>query len=205
MTEFFSMKKDVSKINGENAGEICSRIREESSGEAEFLLGKAHKERERILSEASKEAQGRARAILSAAEKESAQMRERIFSTVTILKRRVDLEAKSLFIADVVAAVKREAENFRGSLDYVKFLREAVLEGIRIVDDKKAQVFYSHLDEGVISQFNDLPVEFKKSDSGEIGVIVQSQDGRLLFDNRFSARLKRAYDEIYMKLLKEAF
>ena len=50
-----------------------------------------------------------------------------------------------------------------------------------------------------------MPVEFKKSDFSEIGVIVQSQDGRLLFDNRFSARLKRAYDEIYMKLLKEAF
>lgn len=198
-------KKDVSKINGENAQMICSRIREESSEEAEFLLGKAHKERERILSEASKEAQDRARAILLAAEKEVAQTRERIFSTVTMEKRRVDLEARSLFIADVIAGVKKEAESFRGSLDYVEFLRKAVLEGIKIVDDKKAQVFYSHLDEGAISQLNDLPMEFKKSDFGQIGVIVQSQDGRLLFDNRFSARLKRAYDEIYMKLLKEAF
>lgn len=198
-------KKDVSKISSENAGEICSSIREESSGEVELLLGKAHKERERILSEASKEAQERIQAILSAAEKETARTRERIFSNITMLKRRVDLEARSLFIADVVAAVKRESESFRGSADYVRFLREAVLEGIKIVDDKKAQVFYSHLDTGAISQFNDLPAEFNKSDFGEIGVIVQSQDGRVLFDNRFSARLKRAYDEIYMKLLKEAF
>jgi V/A-type H+-transporting ATPase subunit E len=198
-------KKDISKINSENAGEICSRIREESSEESEIILGKAHKERERILSEAFRGAEERARVILSAAEKETAQKRERIFSTVTMLKRRVDLEAKSLFIADVVAAVKREAESFRGSGDYVKFLREAILEGIKIVDDKKAQVFYSHLDEGIVSRFNDLPVEFKKSDFADIGVIVQSQDGRVLFDNRFSARLKRAYDEIYMKLLKEAF
>ena len=120
-------------------------------------------------------------------------------------KRRVCLEAKSLFIEDVIAAVKREAENFRGSKDYVKFLREAILEGIKIVDDRKVQVFYSHLDEKAISQVGDLPVEFKRSDFGEIGVIVQSQDGRLLFDNRFSARLKRSYDEIYVKLLKEAF
>jgi vacuolar-type H+-ATPase subunit E/Vma4 len=198
-------KKDVSKISGENAERICSRIGEESSEEAELLLGKAHKEKERILSEAFDEAQGKARAILLAAEKEAAQMRERIFSTVIMEKRRVSLEAKSLFIADVIAAVKREAESFRGSPDYVKFLREAILEGIKIVDDKKAQVFYSHFDEGAISQLNDLPAEFKKSDFGEIGVIVQSQDGRLLFDNRFSARLKRAYDETYMKLLKEAF
>ncbi len=198
-------KKEVSKISGENADEICSRIREESSGEAELLLGKAHKESERILFEASKSALAEAGAIFSAAEKESAENRERIFSTVSILKRRVDLEAKGLFIADVVEAVKREAESFRGNKDYVQFLREAVLEGIKIVDDKRPQVFYSHLDEAAISQISDLPVEFKKSDFGEIGVIVQSQDGRLLFDNRFSARLKRVYDEIYMKLLKEAF
>jgi vacuolar-type H+-ATPase subunit E/Vma4 len=198
-------KRDVSKISGENAEEICSRIRGESSEEAEFLLGKAHKERERILSEASGQARARTQAILSAAEKETARTKDRIFSTVTMEKRRAYLEAKSLFIADVVAAVKREAEDFRGSKDYVKFLREAVLEGIKIVDDKKAQVFYSHIDEGPISQVSDLPAEFKKSDFGEIGVIVQSQDGRLLFDNRFSARLKRAYDKIYTKLLKEAF
>ena len=197
--------KDASKINSENAEEICSMIRAESSEEAKLLLDKAHKERERILSEASREAQRRTRAVLLAAEKDAEMKRARIFSTIIMEKRRVDLEAKSLFIADVIAAVKREAENFRGSLDYVKFLREAVLEGIKIVDDKKTQVFYSHLDEGPISRFNDLPVEFKKSDFSEIGVIVQSQDGRLLFDNRFSARLKRAYDEIYMKLLREAF
>ncbi|MFA5085116.1 MAG: V-type ATP synthase subunit E family protein [Candidatus Omnitrophota bacterium] len=198
-------KKDISKINNANAEEICSRIREESSEDAESLLGKAHKERERILSEASREAQVKAQAILSAAEKETGEKKARIFSTIAIERRRVDLEARSLFIADVITAVKREAENFRGSPDYAKFLREAILEGVRIIDDKRAQVFYSHFDEGVISRFSDLPVEFKKSDFAEMGVIVQSQDGRLLFDNRFSARLKRAYDEIYIKLLKEAF
>jgi vacuolar-type H+-ATPase subunit E/Vma4 len=198
-------KKDVSKVTGENADKICARISEESSGEVEILLEKARKERERILSEAAMEAQSLTRAILSSAEKDITGKKERIFSNVTMEKRRVDLEARSLFIADVIAAVKKEAGDFRGSQGYAKFLREAILEGIKVVDDKKAQVFYSHLDEGAISRVSDLPVEFKKSDFDEIGVIVQSQDGRLLFDNRFSARLKRAYDEIYMKLLKEAF
>ncbi|MDO8535864.1 MAG: V-type ATP synthase subunit E family protein [Candidatus Omnitrophota bacterium] len=198
-------KKDLSNINIENAEEICSSIKRESSEEAQLLLDKANKERERILSEASVEADARSQAIFSAAEKELAEKRERIFSTVTMEKRRIDLEAKSLFIADVIAAVKKEAQNFRGAKDYVKFLRKAILEGVKIIDDKKAQVFYSHLDESVIAQLNDINVEFKKGDFTDIGVIVQSQDGRLLFDNRFAGRLKRAYDEIYMKLLKEAF
>ena len=198
-------KKEASKTVGENALEICSKIRDESSEEAELLLAKANKEKNRILSEASKSAQERAQTILSAAEKEMAENKERIFSTVTMEKRRAHLDAESLFIGDVIAAVKREAENFRDSKDYVKFLREAILEGIKVVDSKKVQVFYSRLDEKAISQINDLAVEFKKSDFGEIGVMVQSQDNRLLFNNTFSAKLRRAHDEIYSKLLREAF
>ena len=198
-------KKEVLKTSSENAEEICSKIRDESSEEVQLILSKADKEKGRILAEASKGAESNAQAILSAAEKAMEQNRERIFSTVTMEKRRVRLEAESLFIDDVIAAVKREAENFRGSKDYVKFLREAILEGIKVVDSKKAQVFYSRLDEEAISQISDLSVKFKKSDFVDIGVMVQSEDNRLLFDNTFSAKLRRAHDEIYSKLLKEAF
>jgi vacuolar-type H+-ATPase subunit E/Vma4 len=198
-------KKEALEAHSDNAREICSRIREESSEEARFVVEKANKERERILSQAAEESQVKTKAILLAAQKEVEQRKERIFSTVTMEKRRVSLEAKSLFIADVITAVNGQAEKFRDSKDYVKFLRDAISEGVKIVDDKKAQVFYSHIDEGLIPQLSDLPVEFRKSDFREIGVMIQSQDGRLLFDNRFSARLKRAYDDIYMKLLKEAF
>jgi len=197
--------KDILKINGKNADELCLKIREESFGEEQLLLDKANKEKERILSEAVKEAERQTSACLFAAENEIARIRERIFSIVTMERKRIFLEGKSLFITDVFAGVKQEAENFRSDKDYAKFLKEAILEGIEIVDSSNAQVFYSYLDEGAISLVKDLPVEFKKSTFSEIGVIVQSRDGRLLFDNRFSARLKRAYDEIYMKLLKEAF
>ena len=199
------MDKDLLKKSGENADKICSSIRDESGKEAKLLLDKAHKERDRILSEASQEARNKTSVIVSAAEKEITREKEKASSNVTMEKRRVSLEAKSLFIADVIAVVKKRAESFRGSNEYAKFLRAAILEGIKIVDDKRVKVFYSHIDEGMMAQFGDLPAEFEKSDFDEAGVIVQSQDGRLLFDNRFSARLNRAYDEIYMNLLREAF
>jgi len=198
-------KKDILKINGKNADEICSKIREESFKEEQLVLDKANKEKERILSEAAKEAERQASACLFVADNEIAQIKERIFSAVTMEKKKITLNGKSLFIADVFAAVQQEAENFRRNKDYTKFLKEAILEGMEIVDSSKSQVFYSYLDEKAISSIKDLPVEFKKGAFSEIGVIVQSQDGRLLFDNRFSARFKRAYDEIYMKLLKDAF
>lgn len=197
--------RDISKLNNKDAGELCSRIREEASEEAELLLCKAEKERERILLTASEEARIKTQEILQAAEKDIAAGKDRIFSTINMEKKRIYLEAKSLFIANVIEAVKREAEIFRDNKDYIKFLRAAILEGIGIIDDKEAQVLYSRLDESRISQIDNLPVEFKVSDFNDIGVIVQSRDGRFLFDNRFPARLKRLYDEIYVKLLKEGF
>lgn len=198
-------KKDLSKINGENADKICSKVREASDAEAELLLEKAHKERERILAEAAAEARLKAQSIISLVEKDIAQKRDKIFSTVNMEKKRISLEARSLFVSDVISLVRQEAEKFRQDPGYAKFLKDAILEGVKVVDDKKAQVFYSGLDEALISQMKDLGVEFKKSDFSEPGVIVQAKDGRSLFDNRFSARLKRLYDDIYVKLLKEAF
>ena len=199
-------KKDASKIKVENADKICLKIRDESSQEEQAILDKARKERERILSEAALDAEKQLKAIIAAADERIAQKRERILSIVNMEKKRVRLEGRDLFVEEVMAAVKKEAENFRANgKDYSKFLKEALEESIEVVDDKKAQVFYSQLDEEAISFAGSLQVELKKCDFKDIGVIVQSSDGRLLFDNTFTARLKRAYYDIYGKLLKEVF
>jgi len=66
-------------------------------------------------------------------------------------------------------------------------------------------VFIKDVEEKSTAEFKKISLEFKKSDFGDIGVIVQARSGRRIYDNRFSARLKRAHDEIYMSLLKEVF
>jgi vacuolar-type H+-ATPase subunit E/Vma4 len=48
-------------------------------------------------------------------------------------------------------------------------------------------------------------LKFNKADFSDLGVIVNSIDGRIMYDNRFLARLERVKEEVYMELLKESF
>ncbi len=211
-------KKNYSIINNENADEICARISEESGEDIQKILGKAHKERERILLEAGKEAQIKTSAIITQADKEIERLKENIFSTINMEKKKIILNMKNKFIEDVMAAVTEESKLFRSDKNYPEFFKKAVMEGLRIVDDPEAEVIYSSLDNNfVTAEFKkeiiisarakirpDISVDFKNTDYNDIGVIVQSKSGRVFFDNRFSARLKRAYEGVYVELLKGA-
>ncbi|MDP2923179.1 MAG: hypothetical protein Q8O30_05595, partial [Candidatus Omnitrophota bacterium] len=87
-----------------------------------------------------------------------------------------------------------------------------------VIDEQKVDIFYSFLDEGIFSDVfikdiqeacrkkfrKDISLTFQKNDFKDIGVLANSADKRLMYDNRFLLRLKRMYDDIYMQLLKEA-
>ena len=205
------MDRDIySKIKIEDAEEICRRIKEEARSQARDILEKAQKEKERILDEALKEAEDKKQANLKKLEKEQEKAKQRIFSAINIEKKRLLLEEKSRFIEDVLNSVKEMAKEFRSTNGHKVFLEQAILQGISIIDQDEADVFYSSLDEKILeddfvknieklcqARFNrKISLHFKKSDFKDIGVIVQSVDERLIYDNRFLARLKRAYDGI---------
>lgn len=214
------MKKDnYLKIDSENASEICAKIRNEADEESALLIEKAHKEKERIISEAYKEAQDKRASITAGAEEQIEKIKEKIFSTVNMEKKRIILSEKNKFIDDVISAVKKDAENFRPEKEYQEFLKDAIIEGVDVIDRPDIEIFYSFLDKGIInSSFKKdvesalqsghntkFKIDYKESDFKGIGIIMQSKDGRLFFDNRFTARLKRFYEDIYMGLLREAF
>ena len=113
---------------------------------------------------------------------------------------------------------RQEARNFRSQKDYYDFLIKACGEGAKVVGSENIDVIYSYCDEAAFAsrEFQDkvkvfcaalgcdCRIDFIKGEFKDIGVIVQSQDTRLIYDNRFESRLKRDYDGIYLKLLQEA-
>lgn len=200
-------KRDYSEVDAENADEICAKIKAESGEEAASILEKAEREKERLVDEAVKEATLKASTIRAESEKKIQGTKERIFSTVNMEKKRIGLNEKSRFIDNVISIVNKKAQALRSDKSYPEFLKDAIREGLEVMGNVDAEIFYSDLDENIIKSgiVKDIKAEFKKSEFKDIGVIVQSKDGRMFFDNRFSARLKRSYDAIYTKLLREAF
>ena len=107
----------------------------------------------------------------------------------------------------MLAELKNVAAAFRQTREYTTFLQSAINEGARVINTQEVTVVYSPLDEKIMNDNFKNKGKYKllKGDFNDLGVIVQSVDGRLLFDNRLAARLKRKYDEIYSQLIAEAF
>jgi vacuolar-type H+-ATPase subunit E/Vma4 len=211
--------KDYSHINQENAELILAKIKEGSANEIKAILSRAEEEAKRIMQEARVSAENKRSEILKNLDGEIFAYKEKVNSTINIEKRRIILSEKSNFVDEVLKSVNKLAQDFRKNSDYVSFLKNSVLEGARVIDTEELEVFYSNLDSEIFNeQFKDelvgfcrekaekdFSINFVEADFKDIGIIVQSKSGQLIFDNTFGARLNRSIDDIYMKLLKEAF
>ncbi len=215
------MKTDKKLIqqNTENSEELCAKIRQEAEYQCKTIVELARKETNKILAEAQKEAEAQAQLLRKDAQHQLEKTRERIFSTLNLEKKKVLLGEKGNFSTRILGAVKKRAEEFRNAREYPAFLKKAILEGARVVDAPQMDVVYSFLDEGIINDdfikdmrgavrsaySKECALDFKKGDFRDIGVMLQSRDGHLAYDNTFGSRLQRNYDDVYMWLLKESF
>lgn len=200
-------KSLYSKVKIEDAEEICKRIIEDASSQADIVLINAKKEKARILEEANIEAENKKKEILKKNDIDIEKIKQKIFSTLNLEKKKLFLEEKSGFIKAVLEKAREMAVEFRKNPGYKKFLENAISEGVEVIGGGEIEVLYSGLDEKIIKEdlikdIKGVALKFKKSEFKDIGVIVQSLDSRLIYDNTFSARFKRLHDEIYMNLLR---
>jgi vacuolar-type H+-ATPase subunit E/Vma4 len=211
--------KILGKINLENAQVICSKISQDADEEIRLILEAARKESEKTLSAARKLVEDNNRANLKESEKEIQKSREKILSSLNLEKKRLVLGEKDKFIQSVLSQVIKRSQDFRQENGYPEFLENAVIEGVEVIEEKNIEVYYSALDERIFNEdFKnktvkacsqilkmDCSLKFIKADFSDLGVIVNSVDGRIMYDNRFLARLERVKEEVYMELLKESF
>jgi vacuolar-type H+-ATPase subunit E/Vma4 len=211
--------KVLGQLNRENAKVICDKISLDADKEAEAILVEARKESEKIISAARQFVEQKKEAILRELELELVKSKERILSSLTLEKKRLALAQKDKFVQSVLDEVRKKPQKFRQEPGYPEFLEKAVVEGVKVIGENNIEIYYSDLDEqlfkeGFIKKIKsacslrvnrDCNIKFTRSDFKDLGVIVNSEGGRTIYDNRFLARLERGQEEIYMALLKESF
>lgn len=211
--------KLLGKINEENASVICAKIAEEADDEILTILEQARKETGKIISGAQKVAEDKKEMINKDAEREIQKSQEKMLSSLNLEKKHLVFAQKDKFIQLVLAEAKKKSEEFRNASAYPEFLESAIVEGIKVIEQNNIEIYYSYLDEHLFNEAfikniksscfavmnKDCNVKFNKSDFKDLGVIVNSAGGRMMYDNRFLARMERAKEEIYMELLKESF
>ncbi|MFA5008604.1 MAG: V-type ATP synthase subunit E [Candidatus Omnitrophota bacterium] len=205
------------KENIANAEEIRKKIHEETGYETKEILNRAKTLAANILNDAKLTAEKNRQDALAELEKKISRIKERIFSALNLEKKRVIMGEKSKFIEEVFSELAKCASGFRRQQEYTQFLKKIILEATDVIDTKNLEVIFSPLDEKIITNdfINDakkicqnkinqeLTLKFTKSDFNDIGFIVQSEDGRLIYDARFTSRVNLMRDDIYMDLLRK--
>jgi vacuolar-type H+-ATPase subunit E/Vma4 len=200
-----------------SAREICAKIRQESESEASSLIEKARHSADGITREAEEQAAAQRQRLMKDAEARLKRSRENLVSTLTLAKKKLFLKGIGIVMEKAVAAVEAEAQAFRSHREYPTFLKKAIVEGAGVIDQEYIDVYYASLDERLITpeliketnayathkHGRQFVFAFHAADFKDIGVILQSQDGHLIFDNRFAARLRRMRTEMGMGLFKE--
>jgi len=204
--------------NQENSEAICSRIRVEADEEVKSILHNARVQVRQSLDAAEKEAGEKKQSIRKTSGQELQKEKEKNASIFNLEKKRLILGEQDKFVQTVFAQVAEACRDFRKGRDgYTRFLEKAIIEGIKVLAVADPVISYAAEDEEIFNAGflknienncrqvvdKNCAVKARKGDFSDPGVVVNSSDGKLFFDNRLLTRLERSKEKVYMELLKE--
>ena len=200
--------------------EFCQRIEGESQGQIGDIIRRAEEERKNLIDKAKKEAQGAKEKIISQARLESQKKEKDILSALRLKESQMLLEAQEGIIQKAFERLKVRLDALRKSKEYSRIIEDFIKEAALTLNSDKLLILVSAQDAGIFSSGylagikEDLSKRINKPISLEVkkdphindgGVIISAASGRVIFDNTFSARLKRLKEELRRIIWKELF
>ncbi|MCD6443751.1 V-type ATP synthase subunit E [Candidatus Bathyarchaeota archaeon] len=190
---------------------LISEVERQAMEEAEKIIAKAREEAEKIIEDAKKKAEEIRNKQKQAVMRELEQKKTVSLATIRLEGKRKVLEVKykylRLALDKAEEILKEKAET--GDEDYLKALERLLVEALSQVDGE-AVIFVNERDrrrvEGILEKLgvrratlSDRHVDITG------GVIVQSRNGKQIFNNSLDARLNKIKDEIGGELIEILF
>ncbi len=190
-------------VGGSEAAQLAALIGEQSAAEVAQLeadtearirrkQAAAQAEAERVLSEAR--AEGEARGRRRAA---------RRLATADAEGRKEWLQARDALIREAIDRARAQIAGFADSPDAVGILRRLIAEAVAVLPAGPLRIrapaeYAPRLAEALrgIAEADRLQPVLEADSVPGGGVIVETEDGRLRFDNSFEARLRRQQDQL---------
>ncbi|MFO7849235.1 MAG: V-type ATP synthase subunit E family protein [Spirochaetia bacterium] len=192
-------------------------IAEEGQREADKILSEAEQQAKEIIDGAKK----RAEKIVADAEERAAGEAETIQSrnrrTIETEQRKIRLKAEENLFAEALEMVRSRLKELQRAHNYPDILQGWIAEAALGLDVEKAEVNGSaeerkHLTEALLRKAEEevnsrgggvkLSVS-QKEPLSEQGVVLEEMGGRLFFNNRVEARLKRYAPEVRRMIYEE--
>lgn len=183
----------------ESIDSLARVILREVQDEAQRIQAEASEKAEAIRNKAREQADAERREILDRARQDADRIRSQVIASAQLKARTLQLEHREKLLDRVFEAARQRLPDLQKRPDYKRitgeFLREAIvhLKAAQVQVRADAGTLKS-LKEGVLDEISrDLKVQVSVQnplDEG-IGVVVDTQDGHLHYDNTLETRLGR--------------
>ncbi|MFP4267405.1 MAG: V-type ATP synthase subunit E [Spirochaetaceae bacterium] len=196
---------------------LLDGIAEEAQREADTILGEAEKQAREIM----KGAKEKAEKIVADAEERGLEEAETIKAgnrrAVETEQRKIRLKSEEKLFAETLEIVRSRLKELQGDEGYPDIVQGWIAEAALGLGAEKAEVNGSveerkYLNESLLGRAEEevdsrgggvkLSVSGKDPLSGQ-GVVLEEPDGRLFFDNRVEARLKRYAPQVRRMIYEE--
>jgi vacuolar-type H+-ATPase subunit E/Vma4 len=188
----------------ENIEALSRAVLSEARSQAEQILAEAREKAEAIRQRARQRAAAERKEILEHAAQEAERVRGQTVAAAQLKARTLHLEQREKLLDGVFEAAQQQLPSIQGWKDYdqiaVNLLREALTHlgagSARVRADQTTQKFLT--DQVLADISEELQVQLQAGpvlDQG-IGVIAETMDGHLQYDNTLGTRLGRMQNSL---------
>ncbi|MBN2104012.1 hypothetical protein JW835_08245 [bacterium] len=196
---------------------LRQEILEQSKTEAEGILEQASKEQDRLVQKAQKEAEEILKKTLKNAEDQAGLIKRKILSSVHLEVKKQQLKTREAIIVQIMKVIQDMLNDFRQSPDYADFLRDSIIEAVTALKTEQIQLMAGPVEKKLLKKEfikeSEKIIQMKKKikvtltimqdtlDDG--GIVAVSKDGRMRYDNSFSAQIKRHEHDIRLMIVQD--
>ncbi len=183
---------------------LTQAVMSEADTAAEGILSAARAKAEAIAQQAREQAKAESEQILEQATRDAERIRRQTIASAQISARMLELEQREKILAEVFEAARKQVSSIQRWKEYGQIadqlLREAVLhlgvEAAEIHADAVTRRFLTRERLSKISKELNVSLSLKGLLKQGTGVIVQTKDGRMQYDNTLETRLGRLQNSL---------
>ena len=199
---------------------LCEKIDENSLSEAEGIIARARKAAEEKLAETRSSSAAKRDKTITKAKADAEQLKTKLGYGLNLKLKKIRLKARGAIIEEALDEVGRKLEEFCDGPAYGDWLKNLIIEGMIALDGDNIVVRVAKNDAKLLDDsFVKSTKKFFKSHHGRAlnmkvegsltpktrGAVVAGADGRVFFDNRVEARLRRLKDQIALVIAERLF
>jgi len=183
----------------ENIEALSHAMLSDAKAEAEQILAEARTKADAIRQKAEDEAAAERAQILERASSEADRLRGQMIATTQMKTRTMELDHREKLLEKVFVAANQQLADVQKRSDYNAIARRLVREALTQLKPSSAKIRADKITQSSLTKqvMDELSKEFNSSlvfgeplEQG-IGVIIETDDGHLQYDNTLETRLSR--------------